>query len=49
MTDRLHVELYKRAGKEERVQKQIATNQRIEEAVKLLAARNGVGGQATDG
>ncbi|KAI0095066.1 hypothetical protein BDY19DRAFT_880730 [Irpex rosettiformis] len=43
------LELYKRAGKEERVQKQIVANQWLDEAVRLLAARNGVGGKATDG
>ncbi|KAI0348201.1 hypothetical protein BDW22DRAFT_1424406 [Trametopsis cervina] len=33
------LELYKRAGKEERIQKQIVVNQRLEEAVTALAAR----------
>ena len=35
----LLAELYKRAGKEHRVQKQIVANQRFEEAVKAVEAR----------
>lgn len=48
-TDRVDIELYKRAGKEERVQKQIAANQRYEDAVRRLAVRGGVGGKTSDG
>lgn len=34
-------ELYKRAGKEKRVQNQLAANERLEEAVRALEARGG--------
>ncbi|KAI0706088.1 hypothetical protein BC835DRAFT_1312173 [Cytidiella melzeri] len=45
------LELYKRAGKDERVQKQIVANQRLEEAVIALAARGDIGraGKTADG
>lgn len=36
-------ELYKRAGKEHRVQKQLVANERLEEAVKVLSARGCTG------
>jgi hypothetical protein len=48
MIDSAYAELYKRAGKEERVQKQIVANRRLEDAVRALAAHDAIGGKMTD-